>query len=81
MEFSIHRVAEIRVEADSSILPNGQPVYWQVLLFLNKEGEVLGRAVLYLDAPAVALPVGGQPPYWGIDPTKPLSLVGGKSPF
>ncbi|MES9902791.1 MAG: hypothetical protein ABW168_08920 [Sedimenticola sp.] len=81
MEFSVHGVAEIRVEADSSILTGGRPVYWQTMLFLNEEGEVLGRAVLHLVAPAVALPIGHQPPYWGVDPSKPLSLVDGNPPF
>lgn len=72
MNVSIHEVAEIRAEANSAILPSGQVHYWQSLVFLDAQGETLGRVVLHLDQPGVALPVGGQPPYWGMDLTKPL---------
>lgn len=81
MEVSIHEVAEIRVEANSAILPGGEPHYWQVLVMLSKDGRDMGRVTLHLDEPAVALPVGDQPPYWGIDLAKPPALVDGKAPF
>jgi len=81
MKLSVQHIAEIRVHADSTILASGRPAYWQTLLLLDKEGRELGRVVLHLDAPGVALPVGDQPPYWGIDPSQPLALVDGKAPF
>jgi hypothetical protein len=73
MDVTILNVAEIRAEANSGILPNGRPHYWQALVLLDAQGNDLGRITLHLDSPEVALPVGDQPPYWGIDLTKPLA--------
>lgn len=81
MNVSFYEVAEIRVEANSSILPAGRPHYWQSLVLLDAQGRDLGRVTLHLDSPGVALPIGSQPPYWGIDLEKPLALVEGKPPF
>lgn len=81
MDVTILDVSEIRVEANSGILPNGRPHYWQALVLLDAQGRNLGRVTLHLDSPGVALPVGSQPPYWGIDLDKPLALVEGKPPF
>ena len=73
MYVDIHEVAEIRIEANSGILPEGQAHYWQSLVLLDSEGGFLGQVTLHLKQPEAALPVGDQPPYWGVDLTKPLA--------
>lgn len=81
MDITIHQVAEIRVEANSSVLPDCEPVYWQTFVLIGTDGRDVGRITLFLEDQGAALPVGDQPPYWGIDPSKPLALIDGKAPF
>ncbi len=78
---NVHDVQRIAVSANSKIRDNGEPLYWQKLIFLDGEGRELGQVTVFLKDPAAALPVGDQPPYWGLDPSKPLMAVDGKAPF
>jgi hypothetical protein len=78
---NVHGVSRIEVSADSTINEEGKPLYWQELTFHNAEGVALGTVTLFLDEPEAALPVGDQPPYWGIDPTRPVMVVDEESPF
>jgi hypothetical protein len=82
-ELSIHNVSKIRVEAHSSLCAElCRTVYWQVLTLLDSEDRELGKVVLHLTGPGAALPLGDQPPYWGLDLTKPAALFeDGESPF
>ena len=79
--FTIHNVREIRVTADSAPVEGQGMAYWQRLRFLDAEGRLLGEALLFLDGPDAALPVGDTPPYWGIDASQPLMVVDGQAPF
>ena len=80
-EFSVHGVHEIRVSADCRPREGGGMNHWQQLVFFDASGHMVGEVVLFLDSPEVALPLGDQPPYWGIDPSKPLEVVDGQPPF
>lgn len=81
MDVTFHKVAEIRVEANSALLSEGEPHYWQTFVLIGPDGRDVGRVTLFLEDQGAALPIGDQPPYWGIDPGKPLALVDGKAPF
>ena len=50
-------------------------------VLIGPDGRDVGRVTLFLEDQGAALPIGDQPPYWGIDPGKPLALVDGKAPF
>jgi len=78
---SIHSVAGIQVSVDSSVTESGKPIYWQTLIFMDHQNQPLGEVMIFLESPAAALPCGDQPPYWGMDPSKPLAIVDGSSPF
>ena len=79
---SVHDVQRIEVSANSKIMDNGEPMYWQKLIFLDGEGRELGRVTVFLDGPEAALPVGEQPPYWGNELAGSTALDGdGSSPF
>jgi len=80
-EFSVHNVREIRVSADAVPIEGQGMAYWQRLSFLDAGGRKLGEVVLFLDGPDAALPLGDQPPYWGIESGRPPATVDGGSPF
>jgi hypothetical protein len=77
----IHDVHNITVSADSMITKEGRPLYWQDLDFFDDKGGLLGTVTLFLASPEAALPVGDQPPYWGVDPSKALMVIDGEAPF
>jgi hypothetical protein len=78
---NVHSVSKILVVAESTISNDGKPLYWQDLVFLRSDGLELGRVTAYLESPEAALPVGDQPPYWGIDQSKALVVIDGEAPF
>ncbi|MCP3867752.1 MAG: hypothetical protein GY703_06590 [Gammaproteobacteria bacterium] len=78
---SVHDVQRIDVSANSVIRDNGEPLYWQSLTFLDGKGQELGKVTVFLESPEAALPVGDQPPYWGLDLSEPPMAVDGKAPF
>ena len=78
---SVHDVQQIQVSADSTIQSSGKPLYWQRLVFIGRDGQELGQVTVFLESPEAAMPVGEQPPYWGLDPSKPLMAVDGSPPF
>lgn len=78
---SIHSVAAIQASANSSVTEEGKTIYWQTLTFTNAEDKQLGEVTLFFENPEAALPIGDQPPYWGIDPSKVLAMVDGQPPF
>jgi hypothetical protein len=83
-DFCVHRVSKIQVSADSAPVDyddGRRSAYWQTLVFLDDEDRELGTVTLFLANPEVALPVGDQPPYWGIDPSKALMVIDGEAPF
>ena len=77
---SVHDVRRIQVSADSAMMKNGEPLYWQSLTFLDGEGRELGKVTVFLEDPAAALPIGDQPPYWGNELAGGTDLDG-TSPF
>ena len=80
----IHDVARIAVSSDGRPLyAQGDMHWWQTVRLYNREGQEIGEITLHLTGAHVALPVGEQPPYWGIDPRQPsaLALIDGESPF
>lgn len=81
LSISVHHVARIEVSAVTCPLERNITSWWQILTFFNQEGEKLGEVVAFLEGPRAALPIGDQPPYWGMDLTKPAGLMDGESPF
>jgi hypothetical protein len=81
----VHDVARIEVAANGSPVATAQgPMHWwQSLRFFDHHGAQLGEITLHLADAAVALPLGAQPSYWGIDPRCPsaLAVIDGESPF
>jgi len=80
IKLSIYSVGRIAIKADSAVGDSGV-IRWQRLEFFDRLGSRLGEVVLFLDRAEVALPLGDQPPYWGVDGVKPLDMVDGESPF
>lgn len=78
---SIHGVDRIKVSAASCPSEAGLMCWWQTLKFFDRQGGELGELVAFLERPEAAIPVGDQPPYWGLDLRQPLGLVDGESPF
>ena len=81
ISISIHQVARIDVTAVACPMEPNITAWWQTLTFFDQEGEKLGEVVAFLESPGAALPIGDQPPYWGMDLTKPAGLMDGESPF
>ncbi|AFL72631.1 hypothetical protein [Thiocystis violascens] len=85
MQVSWYRVERIQVSANGALLSDGSQTmcWWQELELFDPQDALIGRIVLHLTSPKVALPVGEQPPYWGIDPrqTGALALLDGEAPF
>jgi hypothetical protein len=81
LSISVHQVARIEVSAVTSPLDRDITSWWQILTFFDQQGEKLGELVAFLESPDVALPIGDQPPYWGMDLNKPAGLMDGESPF
>jgi hypothetical protein len=83
-DFCVHRVSKIQVSVDSAPVDfeDGRRIaYWQTLVLLDDEGRELGKVTAFLTSPEVALPVGDEPPYWGIDQSKALVVIDGEAPF
>ena len=83
-QISWHDVNRIQVSANGAALPNNQGMcWWQELELFDPDEVLIGRIVLHLKRPEVALPVGDQPPYWGIDPRRrgALAMLEGEPPF
>ena len=78
---SVHDVAAIAVSANSRLREDGSVCYWQDLSFFDGEGLPVGTLTLFLARPEAALPVGDQPPYWGVDPRSALAVMDGEPPF
>lgn len=82
---NVHHVARVQVAANGSPLADSQQLmhWWQSLRFFDQHGEELGEITLHLADFTAALPIGDQPPYWGIDPQCPsaLAVIDGESPF
>jgi hypothetical protein len=81
LSISVHHVARIEVSAVTCHTGRDITSWWQILTILNQQGEKLGEVVAFLESPGAALPIGDQPPYWGMDLTKPAGLMDGESPF
>ena len=82
---NIHDVARVDISADGCSL-QGKPTemhWWQRLEFFDHHGVRLGEITLHLAHINAALPLGDQPPYWGIDPRYPaaLAVIDGEAPF
>jgi hypothetical protein len=83
-EFAVHNVSKIQVEVNSAPVDYAdwrRSAYWQTLVLLDDDGRQLGKVVLFLTSPDVALPVGDEPPYWGVDPCRAMVPVNGEAPF
>jgi hypothetical protein len=80
-QFSAHSVNRIAVNANSALGESGSVYWWQELDLFDEADRKIGRVVLFLTRPDVALPVGDQPPYWGMDLSKPLAMENGEAPF
>lgn len=81
LSISIHQVARIEVSAVTCPMGRDITSWWQILTFFDQQGAKLGELVAFLESPDAALPIGDQPPYWGMDLTKPAGLMDGESPF
>ena len=85
MQVSLYRVERIEVSANGAPLSDGSQTmcWWQELQLYDCDDALIGRVVLHLTSPEVALPVGDQPPYWGVDPRRlgALTLLDGEAPF
>ena len=85
LQVSVYQVARIVVSANGAPLSDGSQTmcWWQELQLFDGGDALIGRVVLHLTRPEVALPVGDQPPYWGVDPRRvgALALLDGESPF
>jgi hypothetical protein len=70
LQVSVYQVARIEVSANGAPLSDGSQTmcWWQELQLFDGSDALIGRVVLHLKSPDVALPVGDQPPYWGVDP-------------
>lgn len=81
---NVHQVARVDISADGCLL-EGRPKemhWWQRLEFFDDQGTRLGELTLHLANFDAALPLGGQPPYWGINPQSPaLAMLDGEAPF
>ncbi len=69
---SLFAVSRIKVTANGCALaqPDTGMHWWQELELFDDRDAVIGRIVLHLARAEVALPVGDQPPYWGVDPQR-----------
>jgi hypothetical protein len=83
MQVSLFAVSRIKVTANGCALapPRLGMHWWQELELFDDRETVIGRIVLHLVRAEVALPVGDQPPYWGIDPQRIPAAMDGESPF
>ena len=85
MQVSLYRVERIEVRANGAPMSDGSQTmcWWQELQLFDGDDALIGRIVLHLSRPEVALPIGEQPPYWGIDPRQvgALARLEGESPF
>ena len=85
MQVNWYQVERIAVSANGAPLSDGSQTmcWWQELQLYDCDDALIGRIVLHLTGPEVALPVGDQPPYWGVDPRQrgALALLEGESPF
>ncbi|NCA72759.1 MAG: hypothetical protein EOM91_22430 [Sphingobacteriia bacterium] len=79
--FRVHDVDHIEVTAATAPRDGGFVCWWQTLTFFDRDGVQLGEVVAFLKRPEAALPIGDQPPYWGMDLSKPAGLMDGESPF
>ena len=77
MQASWHQVDRIVVTANGAPLSEGSHsmCWWQALELFDRDDALIGRIVLHLTSPEVALPIGEQPPYWGIDPRQVGALA------
>lgn len=81
-EFSVHNVDRITVCASTVPSDDGKTYWWQTMRFFDCDNNEIGKVVVFLDRPDAALPVGDQPPYWGMDLNKPALLsADGEAPF
>ncbi len=73
---SLHGVSRMALRADGHALVAGESAmhWWQVLALYDREGMLIGEITLHLTNPEAALPMGEQPPYWGM-PTPVGALV------
>lgn len=79
--FDVARI-EIRASGACSPVDQNQVYWWQTLKMLNSRGETIGEVTLHLADATVALPLGEQPPYFGIDPRRlPVVMEGEVAPF
>jgi hypothetical protein len=85
MQVSLYQVERIEVSANGAPMSDGSQrmCWWQELALYDRDDALIGRVVLHLTSPEVALPVGDQPPYWGVNPRQvgALALLDGESPF
>jgi hypothetical protein len=79
--FSIHDVDRIEVSAATAPIAGGLVCWWQTVKFFDSDGAEIGEVVVFLKRPEAAIPTGDQPPYWGMDVSKPAGLMDGDSPF
>jgi hypothetical protein len=81
----VHDVARVDVSANGGVLERApsEMHWWQQLRFYDPHGAQLGEITLHLADCTAALPIGDQPPYWGIDVNCPaaLAVIDGESPF
>lgn len=83
LSINVHDVAKIQVSADGRPFEHqGHMHWWQSLLLFDRHDTLIGEITLHLHHPEVALPVGDQPPYWGLDPQRqPLVIEADEVPF
>lgn len=82
---NVHDVARVDVSAHGRVLDRtpSEMHWWQQLRFYDPQGEPLGEITLHLADCAAALPIGDQPPYWGLEVNCPaaFAVIDGESPF
>jgi hypothetical protein len=80
-EYSAHFVNRIEVKADSAPCDTGSLCWWQEISLFNDSDQRIGRVVIFLTRPDVALPIGDQPPYWEVTTNPPAQMMDGEAPF
>lgn len=79
--FSVQKIRVVGHGGPSEFL-NGAMRWWQTIDVYDAENNLIGSITLHLNSADAALPIGEQPPYWGIDPKNlPAMLPEDESPL
>ena len=80
-EFSVRNVSEIRISTDSGAMHGGDLMCRQTLGLFDADGNSLGKVVLYLDDPDMALQVDTRLPSMGCGLAGRSAVVWEDRPF